>query len=260
MEAMKRHLNNFLIRFTSFWWGEKGLTALLVLLLASFLLASLFKAGIGMFISSIFLSLLLLSGIAAISKKKLHRAAVGVVVLAGIILTWLKFFYPYSRALHTWSDLVALFYLMLLTLVVMRHVFMEGPVTVDRVRGAIAAYILVGFTWAILYHLIELRQPGSFRLSGTAAAATYATQQSEFTYYSFVTMTTVGYGDITPVNPVARMFAVLEALIGQLYPATLLARLVSLQIMHRNEEGAREKARKERSGDGMDQNRPAGPE
>ncbi len=252
MKAVKRHLHSFMTRFTSFWWGDKGLTALLVLVLVSFMLSSLLKTGVGTLISSIFLSLLLMSGVATISEKKSHRVAAGILVLAGIILTWLRYFNPTSKSLHTWGDLVALIYFILLTLVVMRHVFQEGPVTAERVRGAMAAYILVGFTWAILYHLIELRMPGSFRLPETNAAEIYALRQSDFTYYSFITMTTVGYGDITPVNPLARMFAVLEALIGQLYPATLLARLVSLQIMHRNEEGARKKGRRERSGDGID--------
>ncbi len=249
---MKRHLHNFLTRFTSFWWGDKGLTALLVLVLLSFMLSTLFKTGIGSLISSIFLSLLLLSGVATISTKKIHRVVVGIVVLAGIILTWLKQFNPASRSLHTWSDLIALFYFILLTMVVMRHVFMEGPVTANRVRGAMAAYILVGFTWAIIYHLIELRVPGSFRLAETMAAGDYFTRQSDFTYYSFITMTTVGYGDITPVHPLARMLAILEALIGQLYPATLLARLVSLQIIHRDEARTREASRREKSGDGTE--------
>jgi hypothetical protein len=237
-------------RFTSFWWSDKGLSALLVLVLVSFMLASILKTGIGSLITSIFLSLLLLSGIATISAKKSYRVGAGVLVLAGIILTWLKYFNPASRSLHTWGDLVALLYLVLLTLVVMKHVYQEGPVTADRVRGAMAAYILVGFTWSIIYHLIELRAPGSFRLTEAAAAVNYYKRQSDFTYYSFVTMTTVGYGDVTPVNPMARMFAVLEALIGQLYPATLLARLVSLQIIHRDKERTHEASGRERSGDG----------
>jgi hypothetical protein len=249
---MKKLQHSLMKRFTSFWWGDKGLSALLVLLLLSFLLASLFKTGIGTLITSVFLSLLLLTGVATISAKKFHRAAVSILVMVGIILTWLKYFNPSSKALHIWCDLVSIFYLTILTLVVIRHVFEEGPVTVDKVRGAVAAYILVGFTLAILFHLIELRHPGSFRLTEAAATGTYTVKQSEFTYFSFVTMTTVGYGDVTPVNPVARMFAVLEALFGQLYPATLLARLVSLQIMHRQEESGREASGDRQTGQGRE--------
>ena len=248
MKAVKMQPQNFLKRFTTFWWGDNGLTALLLMILLISMLAPLVRSDASSLIISIFLSLVLLSGIRTISKKRLCRAGATVLALAVIILTWMKNFYPSSRSLHSWSDLVAVIYFVLLTVVVMRHVFQEGPVTGDRVRGAIAAYILVGFTWAILYHLIELRLPGSFRFPETNAAAIYTVRQSDFTYFSFITMTTVGYGDITPINPLARMFAVLEGLIGQLYPATLLARLVSLQIMHRDDEAAREKKKQEISG------------
>jgi hypothetical protein len=232
MGIAEGHPRNWLARFTAFWWSDKGLSALLVMILLAFMLAPLVRSGLSSGIISIFFSLLLLSGIHTITEKKLHRAGVAVVVLIGIILTWMKNLYPASRSLYAWSDLFSLIFLILLTQVVIRHVYQEGPVTLDRIRGAIAAYILVGFTWAILYHFIELSVPGSFRLTETAAGGHYFEQQSDLTYYSFMTMTTVGYGDIIPVNPMARTFAVLEALIGQLYPATLLARLVSLQISH----------------------------
>jgi hypothetical protein len=61
-------------------------------------------------------------------------------------------------------------------------------------------------------------------------------RQQILTYFSFVTLTTVGYGDITPTHDITRMFAIMEALCGQLYPATLLARLVSLEVMNREKE------------------------
>ena len=76
------------------------------------------------------------------------------------------------------------------------------------------------------------------------AASTWSTPWSSaqhkmqtFAYFSFVTLTTVGYGDITPVHPVARVLAVGEALVGQLYPAILIGRLVSLQITSRPQDG-----------------------
>lgn len=219
--------------------GRKGLSALLGLLLLSFMLAPLLRYGLATFITSVFYSLLLLTGIPTISHKMFHQVGVGVLAVIGITLNWMRQFNPESWPLQIWSDLISLCYLMLLTLVVIRHVFQEGPVTMDRIRGAIAAYILVGFTWAIIYRLIELLLPGSFHLTGTAAGNLYLSYRSEFTYFSFVTMTTLGYGDITPIHPMARMFVILEALIGQLYPATLLARLVSLQIGRREAGSAR---------------------
>jgi voltage-gated potassium channel Kch len=96
-------------------------------------------------------------------------------------------------------------------------------VNVHRIQGAVAAYLLLGLSWALAYELVALRVGQAFSGAGLGAA-----ERTSFIYFSFVTLTTVGYGDITPVHPVARSLAVAEALTGQLYPAILLARLVSL--------------------------------
>jgi hypothetical protein len=117
----------------------------------------------------------------------------------------------------------------------MHRVFRDGPVTRHRVRGAIAAYLLIGITWTYIYMSIALLINGAFSFpSSTTVGPDGPELQSTLAYYSFVTLTTLGYGDVVPIHPVARMFAILEALVGMLYPATLLARLVSLEIMYRH--------------------------
>ncbi len=88
-------------------------------------------------------------------------------------------------------------------------------------------YLLLGFIWAHAYELVALWHPGAF--AGAVDGSL------PWTYYSFVTLTTVGYGDITPVHPLARAVAVLEALTGQLYLAIMLARLVSLELQSRRD-------------------------
>lgn len=230
---MKRPLHTVLEKFSGFWWSERGLSALLVLLLVTLLSAPLLKSGPAALLGSVFLSLLLLSGVATISDNVQHRIGAAAVALASITLEWVSRLYPESIPLQTASSAVTLVYFILLTLVVMWRVFGEGPVTADRVRGAIAAYILVGVTWSIIYRLIDLQVPGAFNLTKGAAGQAIPVRESELTYYSFVTLTTVGYGDITPAHPIARTFVITEALIGQLFPATLLARLVSLATTER---------------------------
>jgi voltage-gated potassium channel Kch len=108
-------------------------------------------------------------------------------------------------------------------------VLRSGPVTRRRIEGAIAAYVLLGVTWAQAYEMVALAHAGAFagRVDDTGGFTGWL-------YYSFVTLTTVGYGDIVPVHPIARSLAVLEALTGQLYPAILLARLVSLEVTSRS--------------------------
>jgi hypothetical protein len=112
-------------------------------------------------------------------------------------------------------------------LVLLRQVFRQGLVTRQRIEGAVAAYLLLGLVWASAYRLVSLQIPDAF----TGAVPHQDELSAGWVYYSFVTLTTMGYGDITPVAPMARSLAVLEALTGQLYPAILLGRLVSLQLV-----------------------------
>ena len=122
----------------------------------------------------------------------------------------------------------------MLLVIVLMQVFREGPITIHRISGAIAVYLLIGLIWAFVYQFIALQSPGAFKLPAAPEAYTAYTLQSSLLYFSFVTLTTLGYGDILAVHPSARMLVMLEALTGQLYPAILLARLVSLEIIHRN--------------------------
>jgi len=112
------------------------------------------------------------------------------------------------------------------------QVFGEGPVTGHRIRGAILVYLLLGGIWALLYQLVALTIPHAFRLPEDMAGGNIYALQRLLPYFSFITLTTTGYGDITPVHPLARTLTMLEALVGQLYPAITLARLVSLAAKH----------------------------
>jgi len=109
-------------------------------------------------------------------------------------------------------------------------------VTGHRIRGAIVIYLLLGLIWALLYQVVALTIPGAFRLPESLTAGVPDALRRELTYFSYVTLTTTGYGDITAVHPVARTLVMLEALVGQLYPAIVLAWLVSLAVTHQKEK------------------------
>lgn len=113
--------------------------------------------------------------------------------------------------------------------VIGRIVFGPGRVTAHRVRGAVLFYIKIAVVFAGADWLLADLVPGAF----AGGAAHGIAGEADAVYYSFVTMTTLGYGDIVPLHPVARSLANLEGLIGQLFPATLLARLVTLEIASR---------------------------
>jgi hypothetical protein len=115
-----------------------------------------------------------------------------------------------------------------LSVVVARAVFGPGRVTYHRVVGAVLLYLAMGLVFVALYGFVALSVPDAFTnlasLEGDFAIA------GNLIYFSFVTLTTTGYGDIAPLHPYARSLANVEAIIGQIYPATLLARLVTLEI------------------------------
>jgi hypothetical protein len=114
-----------------------------------------------------------------------------------------------------------------LGVVVARDVFAPGRVTVHRIVGAVALYLLIGVVFAGMFAIVGVLIPKAF--TGLALADDGGLA-SETIYFSFVTLTSIGYGDILPVHPIARSLSNVETIIGQLYPATLLARLVSLQL------------------------------
>lgn len=98
-------------------------------------------------------------------------------------------------------------------------------VTGELIAGSIAVYLLLGIAFAYLFALVELHSPGAFAFADRAGHA-----DPDFYYYSLVTLTTLGYGDITPLAPMARGLAALEAVIGPVYLTVLVARLVGMHI------------------------------
>jgi ion channel len=118
-----------------------------------------------------------------------------------------------------------------LGLVVARAVFSFGVVNYHRVIGAILLYLDIGVVFVALFCFVALGAPNAF--NGLGPLQDNLSVAANLIYFSFVTLTTVGYGDIVPVHPFARGLTNIEAIIGQLYPATLLARLVTLEIESR---------------------------
>jgi hypothetical protein len=117
--------------------------------------------------------------------------------------------------------------------VVARATFAPGRVTYHRVIGAVLLYLTVAVTFASLFTFVGSLIPKAFAGLTVQDSPALATQ---LIYFSFATLTTTGYGDISPVHPIARSLCNLEAIFGQLYPATLLARLVTLELAHRNQD------------------------
>jgi hypothetical protein len=208
---------------------------ILFVLFLLFFISPFLESHLADILVSVFLFLLLVAGTSSVTNRKTFRAFSVLIAGIAMVTSVLHQIIP-NPALKALWNISAVAYFSLLIYVLLRKVFRDGPVTGDRVRGAIAVYLLVGLTWSFIYHFIALVIPGAFSVPASLTARPGEQEyQATLSYFSFVTMTTLGYGDVVPVSPVARVFVIIEALIGQLYPATLLARLVSLEIAHRQE-------------------------
>ena len=153
-------------------------------------------------------------------------AAGMILVVIGIVLN--VAFSLLDNAILQVSSLIALFsFLLLATINALRLVAIGNEISSNRIVGAVCIYLLFGVMWSIGYALLELSEPGSFRGLSELALSGW---NSDWVYYSFVTLTTLGYGDITPISRTARVLTYSEAIVGQFYLAVLVAGLVSAYI------------------------------
>jgi hypothetical protein len=176
-------------------------------------------------IVSILLSVVLLSAVLAVADRKRVFFVALVLAIPAIAGRWINHFRPdlVPAPVFLTAGLVLIAFVVANLL---RFVLRAPSVTVEVLCASISAYLMLGLLWTVAYWLVDQLTPGAF------AFDTHIERQSirgfNAFYFSFVTLSTVGYGDITPVSKVARMLAAMEAMTGLLYVAVLIARLVSL--------------------------------
>ena len=212
---------------SGFWADDRGLSIFFAALVAIIVVPALVPIGVpARLLGDALISLMLISGAKTTTDRFRTTLIVSLIAVAALLVRWASWYFP-AAELAVWREISTLASLVTLCYVVLTLVLRPGPISRRRIEGAIVVYLLLGFTWAQGYELVALWHPGAF------VGAVQGRDSNPWTYYSFVTLTTMGYGDIMPVHPLARALAVLEALTGQLYLAILLARLVSLEIQSR---------------------------
>ncbi|MGA9855562.1 MAG: ion channel [Gammaproteobacteria bacterium] len=147
-----------------------------------------------------------------------------VACVLAIVMRWVTWWMPESGILIL-SQALDLIAILAIVTALLWQIFRSGPITGVRIQGAIAAYLFLAFWWAHAYNIVHLLAPGSFNTSAVNPA-----DVSEWVNYSFGMLTTVGYGQIVPISPIAHTLTSAEAVTGPLYLAVLIARLVSMQM------------------------------
>jgi hypothetical protein len=165
-------------------------------------------------------TIILISGIYAVGNR---RRQVAIAIILGVPAFAFGWVYVITADLffNIFESIFTLLFYAFTACIVLYRVLASRNITTDTVYGAVSVYLLMGLTWATAYDLINIIHPGSFS-SNLPGTLTFP----DFIYYSFVTIATLGYGDITPLTAQARSLAILEAVSGTIFIAVLIARLV----------------------------------
>jgi hypothetical protein len=202
------------------------LAALFLLLIVAPLVEGTRASGM---LFTIALTAVFITGVVANREQKwVFRGGLAVAAIA-IPISWAALFNK-SAPLDLSQYLIVVVFCGVTAGMILIAIFRKYVATAEAVMGAICVYLLIGLTWAMIYSSIEYVQEEPFRFPDRRRSAVVGvdhTSFSQLTYFSFVTLSTLGYGDITPRTPLAETACWMESIVGQLYIAILIARLVS---------------------------------
>lgn len=171
--------------------------------------------------TNIFFWFIIVSCVWAVHEKRKNQWFVTIAASAAILTGLLDFFL--KNVVTSWaSKITIVLFLGYAVSVILFYLFRQKRVSSDLIMAAASEYVLIGILWTFLFYILEGVYPGSFSFQGSEI------NPAGFLYYSFVTLTTTGYGDVLPVSAQARSLAMLEMITGQLFIAITVARLVGL--------------------------------
>ena len=176
-----------------------------------------------------FLTVIFIAIILAIRSKRSQLIIASFLAVPLILSTW-SFYFVELRSISLMTRIFGALFFGYSVINILHIVVQSEEVTKETIFAAIVAYLLIAMMWAFLYMILELMIPGSFVFPDKSFRA----ETMQFEYFSFVTITTLGYGDIIPLSNKASALALLEALIGQVYLVVLVAWLVGMHVSRRS--------------------------
>ena len=207
------------------WLRRNRFSFLLISIVFFMILRPFVEDLVGLsFLMEIFVTAILLSGIYAVSEDRVSLVFALVTGLPALFANWVFQIFPIPSLLLIHSISGGLFFATA-AIIIVRHLINQKIVTIDLIWGAVCGYFLIGFMWGDIYYLLETVNPGSFRLGEHNVP-----DMDSFIYFSFVTLATLGYGDIVPLTEQAQSFTIIEAVMGQMYLAVNIAALVAIRI------------------------------
>ena len=210
-----------------------GFEVLLVSFILLLFIPDLFDAELSSFLSRILASFILVSSLYIVVFRR-KDFVIGLLLAVPTVLSdWLPAWVVSERSQLLVFCAFKTAFLMYITFHIFRYLLNARKVDSEIIYAAICLYLLTGMTWALIYFGILLVDPGAINLmvdtrSTDSHSVTVLLQ--ELVYFSYVTQTTLGYGELTPASDIARAFVIAQALFGQIYIAVIIARLVGLQI------------------------------
>ena len=221
--------DKFFMSFTKACYKDRFLF-LIVLMVALIVLGPFIQGFIGLrYFMDLVFSIIFITTIYAASKKRTHIIIAVILVIPTILAVWSEDI-PISNTLVTIGHISGLTLFAFAVILILIYIFSEQEVSRQTISAAVAVYLLIALMWTYIYRLIELLYPGSFAV----AQSKLLDAENIYLYFSLVTITTLGYGDITPIGRQAASLAVLEAITGQIYLVVVVAWFVGMYVSRRS--------------------------
>ena len=205
---------------------------LIVFIVALIVLGPFIEDFIGLrYFMDLFFSIIFIATIYAVSQKRYHIIIAAILMIPALFAVWIPDI-PTNNTPLTIGYICGLIVFAFAVISILNYIFNEETVTRQTISAAVAVYLLIALMWSFIYRLIENLYPASFAV----AHAKLEGAENIYLYFSLVTITTLGYGDITPIGSQALSLAVLEAITGQIYLVVVVAWFVGLYVSRKSKQ------------------------